>query len=43
MPRYARLQDVPRSARDAKTLTQRILRDHGATVSPLLRWLLARK
>jgi len=48
MPRYRQLRDVPRPARDPPsardpTPTQRILRDHGCTVSPLVRWLLRRK
>ena len=42
MPRYRKLRDVPRGARDP-TPTQRILRAHGATVSPLMRWVLRRK
>jgi len=42
MPRYRQLRDVPRVARDV-TPTQRILRAHGCTVSPLMRWLLRRK
>ena len=52
MPRYQQLRDVPRYARDptpeptpepAPTPTQRILRAHGCTVSPLMRWLLRHK
>ena len=42
MPRYRQLREIPLKAADA-TLTQRILRDHGTTVSPLIRWLLRRK